>query len=214
MERFALESHKDRIKPIQENLDWRVNLFTIFVDRLSTRVSRKALLEVFNLYGKVVDVFIPLRKRREDSKTTFALVRYKHENEMRRATERANNRKIDGWHVLLEGLEEPYKVLRSNQDLSEGMKKENSEVETVIIYDHMIPDSEVEWLQGCAIRRFRDGMNVKKAQDLIEAEDISCQMCVMGDATILLKFDSKERMEGTLSSFNEMFDTCFEDLRP
>ncbi|XVE71775.1 hypothetical protein DITRI_Ditri10aG0178800 [Diplodiscus trichospermus] len=74
------------------------------------------------------------------------------------------------------GLEEPYKELRSNQDLSEGTKKMNSEVEMVIIYDHMIPDSEVEWLQGCAIGRFRDGMNVKKAQDLIEPEDISCQI--------------------------------------
>ncbi|XVE68886.1 hypothetical protein DITRI_Ditri09bG0105200 [Diplodiscus trichospermus] len=114
----------------------------------------------------------------------------------------------------LKGLEEQYKELRSNQDLYEGTKKENSEVETVIIYDHMIQDSEVEWPQGCAIGRFRDGMNVKKAQDLLEAEDISCQMCVMEGTTILLKFDSKERMEGTLSSFNETFDSCFEDLRP
>ncbi|XVE69300.1 hypothetical protein DITRI_Ditri09bG0140900 [Diplodiscus trichospermus] len=78
--------------------------------------------------------------------------------------------------------------------------REGPEADTEISYDYKIPDSEIEWLQEWAIGRLKDGMNVKSTQDILEAEGISCQICVMGGVTVLLKFDSKERLESVLSS--------------
>ncbi|XVF82531.1 hypothetical protein PTKIN_Ptkin16aG0057100 [Pterospermum kingtungense] len=73
--------------------DWRDHLYTAFVDNLSKRVSRRALWEAFNIYGRVEDVFISFRNAKP---TTFAFVRYKHEVEMRKAIELGNYRRIDG----------------------------------------------------------------------------------------------------------------------
>ncbi|XVE49497.1 hypothetical protein DITRI_Ditri01bG0087100 [Diplodiscus trichospermus] len=148
---------------------------------------RKALWEVFNLYGKIMDVFISFNGKRKESKTTFAFVRCKHENEMWKAIGMTNNRKINGWHVqdqcsykeVLVGLnsnylEEPFKELRSDHILNERTNREGQEVDTEITYNYKIPDSEIEWLQGCAIGRLRDGMNIKNVQDILEAAPASC----------------------------------------
>ncbi|XVE77935.1 hypothetical protein DITRI_Ditri13aG0104100 [Diplodiscus trichospermus] len=60
--------------------DWEANLFTVFIDKLSKRVLRMALWELFNMYGKVVDVFISFKAKQ--GRTTYAFVRYKLESEM------------------------------------------------------------------------------------------------------------------------------------
>ncbi|XVE63687.1 hypothetical protein DITRI_Ditri07aG0039900 [Diplodiscus trichospermus] len=82
--------------------DWRANLFSIFVDSLSRRVSKVALWEAFNNYGRVMDVYIhSFVKGNREKETTFAFVRYKFEAEMIRVIEGGNNRGIDGWHIIV-----------------------------------------------------------------------------------------------------------------
>ncbi|XVE52249.1 hypothetical protein DITRI_Ditri02bG0108000 [Diplodiscus trichospermus] len=80
--------------------DWRASLFSIFVDRLSRRVSIEALWKAFGEYGKVMDVFIPFHDSgNRERNTTFAFVRYKQKSEMLKAIEEGNMRRIDGWFI-------------------------------------------------------------------------------------------------------------------
>lgn len=60
------------------DVDWRAQLQTIFVDRLSKRVSKRALSSIFNSYGVVVDCFIPSVYKRNGSRFTYAFVRFKY----------------------------------------------------------------------------------------------------------------------------------------
>ncbi|XVF87131.1 hypothetical protein PTKIN_Ptkin18bG0094900 [Pterospermum kingtungense] len=79
--------------------DWRARVYTIFVDRLSKRVSKKALWVLFDLFGKVVDVFIPKGTRMNRRRTTFAFSRYWSEREMQNAIRMGNNKEVDGWVI-------------------------------------------------------------------------------------------------------------------
>ncbi|XVE86036.1 hypothetical protein DITRI_Ditri18aG0004100 [Diplodiscus trichospermus] len=80
--------------------DWRDNLFTVFVDNISCRVPKSAVWEVFDLYGKVVDVFIGVPKSwRRQKRITYAFVRYKTLSEMQKAVQEGNNRLIDGRYI-------------------------------------------------------------------------------------------------------------------
>ncbi|XVF83514.1 hypothetical protein PTKIN_Ptkin16aG0494700 [Pterospermum kingtungense] len=74
-------------------VDWKVNLHTVWVNNLSRRASKGSLWEAFNGYGRVVDVFINYHSRKS---YTYAFVRYKHEEECRRAVQEGNRRRIDG----------------------------------------------------------------------------------------------------------------------
>ncbi|XVE85981.1 hypothetical protein DITRI_Ditri17bG0135600 [Diplodiscus trichospermus] len=81
--------------------DWKAQLFTIFVDKLSKRVSRRALWEAFNDYGRVMDIFIPVTANGGRKFTTFAFVRYKTEAKMWNAIKARNNRRIDGLNTIV-----------------------------------------------------------------------------------------------------------------
>ncbi|XVF77615.1 hypothetical protein PTKIN_Ptkin14bG0060200 [Pterospermum kingtungense] len=73
--------------------DWRANLFTIFINNLSSRLSRRVIWEAFNLYGVMVDVFVKFQSKKP---FTFAFVRYKKESECVRAIAERDNCRIDG----------------------------------------------------------------------------------------------------------------------
>ncbi|XVF77530.1 hypothetical protein PTKIN_Ptkin14bG0052100 [Pterospermum kingtungense] len=81
--------------------DWRDSLFTVFIDRLSIRVSRSILWELFNHYGKVVDVFLPSKYSHQFKRIRFTFVRYKLEAEMHRAIQMANGTVVDGFCVTV-----------------------------------------------------------------------------------------------------------------
>ncbi|XVF87533.1 hypothetical protein PTKIN_Ptkin18bG0127900 [Pterospermum kingtungense] len=105
--------------------DWRNNLFTIFVERLSKRVSRKALWELFELFKRVVDVFIPRGMRNPISSTTFAFIRYRMEIEMFNVIRIWNNRRIDGWVVSVKKVDYGWKERKMVSSVNESydMKK-------------------------------------------------------------------------------------------
>ncbi|XVF47771.1 hypothetical protein PTKIN_Ptkin03bG0137100 [Pterospermum kingtungense] len=71
----------------------RGHLPAVLVNNLSRRVSKRALWEVFNQYGAVMDIFISFCSRKP---STFAFVRYRWESECCRAIEGGNQRVIDG----------------------------------------------------------------------------------------------------------------------
>ncbi|XVE80580.1 hypothetical protein DITRI_Ditri14bG0150900 [Diplodiscus trichospermus] len=67
---------------------------------LKGSVSKSALWEVFEVYGRVVDVYIGSSKDwRRERGITFAFVRYKTSSEMLTVIHSGNNRLVDGWHL-------------------------------------------------------------------------------------------------------------------
>ncbi|XVF70808.1 hypothetical protein PTKIN_Ptkin11bG0191400 [Pterospermum kingtungense] len=103
----------NRVSHSSNPTDWRAKLFTVFVDRISKKVSKRFLWRFFKDYGKVVDVFIPKRVLNGNRRFVFAFVRFKQESEFNNAIAKANNRFIDGWHI---------KVSRENHDKKEIRK--------------------------------------------------------------------------------------------
>ncbi|XVE57704.1 hypothetical protein DITRI_Ditri04bG0111000 [Diplodiscus trichospermus] len=55
----------------------------------------------FNKYGREMDIFIPVKDKCRRKATMFAFVRYKYEFKMKRAVEAGNNRRIDGWNIVV-----------------------------------------------------------------------------------------------------------------
>ncbi|XVF77453.1 hypothetical protein PTKIN_Ptkin14bG0044800 [Pterospermum kingtungense] len=71
------------------------------MDRISKRISKKALWELFSHYGDVVDVFIPYRLYKANCRTVFAFVRFKRESDMLRVIRVWNNKVIDGHRIVV-----------------------------------------------------------------------------------------------------------------
>ena len=67
-ERYSVPFGESKLK------DFRDNLFSIFVDNLSSNVDQRCLWEVFKPFGKVRDVYLSMEKRSRRSK--FAFVRF------------------------------------------------------------------------------------------------------------------------------------------
>ncbi|KAK8601296.1 hypothetical protein V6N12_051134 [Hibiscus sabdariffa] len=73
---------------------------TIFVEFVSKRIHRAALMEAFSEYGRVLDVYMAYyNKKRYSRKYTFAFVRFARWEDAARAVVRGNNRRMDGFHV-------------------------------------------------------------------------------------------------------------------
>ncbi|KAE8707784.1 Pentatricopeptide repeat-containing protein [Hibiscus syriacus] len=81
--------------------------WTMFVNNLSKRVSRRALRELFHYQGPVTRVFIPSVTNKPKYKTsTFAFIQFASEDSLRKAIENVNGTWIDGMRVSVGG----YKV--------------------------------------------------------------------------------------------------------
>ncbi|OMP14140.1 hypothetical protein COLO4_00259 [Corchorus olitorius] len=113
MERFAKELEKMLIHPTYESqsnfcrfpaggrsytVDWRSNLYSIFVTSLSHRVTRNALWDAFSDYGHLADVFIHRGGERK-GRTTFAFVRYWREKDAFSALQKADSRYLEGVRI-------------------------------------------------------------------------------------------------------------------
>ncbi|KAL4387604.1 hypothetical protein GQ457_09G021300 [Hibiscus cannabinus] len=81
---------------------WLQYVWTAFVDNLSRRVSRGALWELFNHYGKVTRVFIPVVNKKPRYKfSTFAFVQFASSGDLDRAIRFTNKSKIDGRFIAV-----------------------------------------------------------------------------------------------------------------
>ncbi|XVF65630.1 hypothetical protein PTKIN_Ptkin09bG0264500 [Pterospermum kingtungense] len=82
---------------MEHSIDPRnANLSTVFINNLSCRVSKNVLWEIFNLYGRVANVFINYSSNKS---STFAFVRFWSDLDSRRAITEENGRCIDGWVI-------------------------------------------------------------------------------------------------------------------
>ncbi|GMI75949.1 hypothetical protein HRI_001264200 [Hibiscus trionum] len=100
----------------RSNVD--VNRWVIFIDNLSRRVSRVALKELFEHYGSVQKIFIPMVNNKPKYRfCTFALIHMGNEKDMIRAIEKTHNSLIDGRKVAVSKAKfpEPRKTLNAQQ---------------------------------------------------------------------------------------------------
>ncbi|KAL4366522.1 hypothetical protein GQ457_05G033590 [Hibiscus cannabinus] len=76
--------------------------YSIFVDNVSKRIHYTSLKEAFQVYGEVLDVYIAYRnRRRRYEKTTFAFIRFRGEEEAKRAIESGSGRLMDGFQIRI-----------------------------------------------------------------------------------------------------------------
>ncbi|OMO98831.1 reverse transcriptase [Corchorus capsularis] len=80
-----------------ESFWWRLSLHAVYVSNLSNKVSKKAIWEIFNDFGVVVDAF--LSNRKQNGSSCFAFVRYRFKEESVRAVELGNGRRVDGRQI-------------------------------------------------------------------------------------------------------------------
>ncbi|XVF71504.1 hypothetical protein PTKIN_Ptkin12aG0043100 [Pterospermum kingtungense] len=276
--------------------EWRSNLFTAFVDRISKRVSRKRLWEFFEIFGRVVDIFIPRKVLQDKSRFGYAFVRFKQESELINAIEKANNRFMDGWRIKVskanpekkgvkvknmksrdplvrnqevrktvwngrdnrsyrdvvigedrsgvvrqklpvtevllmneEGTSQGLKVSRDHGEsscpmgssqkevsasdevrcLSQKNEREaNQELISDVVFNQVIPDSEMEWLKFCIVGRVKDTISWEVLCNTYDSARIPCKICPLGGVSVLFRFHSLREMEAAM----ELFQTTSVDV--
>ncbi|KAE8675548.1 RecQ-mediated genome instability protein 1 [Hibiscus syriacus] len=104
-------------------------IWSVFVDNLSRRVSRRALGEHFSYHGKVIRVFIPFINNRPKYKDcTFAFVHFASKEDLCNAVEKMNNVRVNG-RIIYVSVAKYDK--RSEKKSREGIRAEGSKrVET------------------------------------------------------------------------------------
>ncbi|XP_022855127.1 serine/arginine-rich splicing factor SC35-like isoform X2 [Olea europaea var. sylvestris] len=75
--------------------------FSLLVLNITFRTTADDLFPLFDKYGKVVDVFIPRDRRTGDSRG-FAFVRYKYQDEARKAVEKLDGKLVDGREIMVQ----------------------------------------------------------------------------------------------------------------
>ncbi|KAK8661203.1 hypothetical protein V6N13_052101 [Hibiscus sabdariffa] len=76
-------------------------VFTVFVDRVSKCIHRAALWEAFSDYGKISDVYIAYwNRKRRLMKHTFAFIRFFSKEDIQKAINGGNGRRMDGFFIL------------------------------------------------------------------------------------------------------------------
>ncbi|XP_039007793.1 RNA-binding protein with serine-rich domain 1-like [Hibiscus syriacus] len=102
--------------------------WTVFVDNLSKRVTRRELREIFDIYGRVLRVYIPSFMVKPNYKSsTFAFVQYAMEEGCRRAIQNVNGTLIDGKRVSV-GVAKYQKERRRATDDKKFQVKGNKHV--------------------------------------------------------------------------------------
>ncbi|XVF50690.1 hypothetical protein PTKIN_Ptkin04bG0122600 [Pterospermum kingtungense] len=159
----------------QQRSDWRANLFTVFFNNLSRRVSRNALWEAFEAYGRVVDIFILDHSKRP---FCFAFVRYRSVEECRRVVRDGNGRRIDGMLILVK--EEGKKPCANLTHEDNAVVNEQSELVLEMVdrirkvmcpeeihIDIDIPAKEIEWLSRSVFAAIKDTVGLDDVKEFL-----------------------------------------------
>ncbi|XVF68032.1 hypothetical protein PTKIN_Ptkin10aG0170300 [Pterospermum kingtungense] len=291
-----------------------MGVFTAFVDRLNKRIPKSALWELFSHYGSLVDVFIPYRLYRSSRKTVYGFVRFKFEADMMRVIKEWNNKKVDGFCLVVKRArvgkvnnsrlnsdeKEPYRKMggrgkpwkerdhRTFRDVVLGIPADHNNKEDVMgqnqhvvisskvdcpwggsitaksgiiendrgvveagdlgkdpAFDDLvkaqdkvivegktshldevdeslrssmsfsvcIQESEIEWLNSCAIRMVKDGVDLPSIKAGIENTGFQCHVCPMGGISVLLRFESEVSMRSFLKDPLFVRDQWFETVQ-
>ncbi|XVF82058.1 hypothetical protein PTKIN_Ptkin16aG0012900 [Pterospermum kingtungense] len=250
--------------------DWIANLHTVFINNLSCRVSRKVLWDLFNIYGRVADVYIKYSRNRS---YTFAFVRYWLDLESKRAIAEANGRCIDGRRISVNkamvgwnqcrsyenhkdktssGInrkfsggwkvrdQRPYRSYRDalmkhpsrkmDEPTLEAIRKEDTLTNKVISSESIlggksedgfierfnfnieIPDSELSWLDNCAIAILKDYVELCSIKKLLLDNGFSGKVSPVGGISICIWFDQANERDKFLEFVSSMDSNPFESI--
>ncbi|XVE68528.1 hypothetical protein DITRI_Ditri09bG0075200 [Diplodiscus trichospermus] len=175
----------------RSRVDKRANLHTVFVDRLSKRVSKKALWDLIDLYGDVMDIYIPYRLHHSNRRTAFAFVRKFGKEKITNGTfkprttmtldfngsDHRTYKEVALGHFYGDaGLEDKNNRLEDPGRLDNEQIDDDEELKSFVEFNHTIADSELDWLKKSVI------VTVK---ELVTLDDI-----MTGGVSAMLKFDS------------------------
>ncbi|XVF21618.1 hypothetical protein REPUB_Repub12eG0105900 [Reevesia pubescens] len=238
--RLQTISHKSghqNHKILMQRLEWRSRLHSVFVDNIRCRVSRNALWEAFNQYGRVVDVYLsPSVKQGKARSFTFAFVRYKHEHEALKAIMEGDRRKIDGCFIFVKKTN--VRDGRSYKDVLVGFAPQKGDersgdfdIEMEVcpgkvneVYDDSaakavnfeigLPKNDMDWLYRSAIGRPVGFLSFVDVQTVLKRKNINCLLALMGDVTVLATFRSNEEMISVLHDNKSLVDDIFKHIAP
>ncbi|GMI63934.1 hypothetical protein HRI_000062700 [Hibiscus trionum] len=99
-------------------------VWTVFIDNLNRRVSRAALRELFNHYGRTSSVFIPeINRNRKYKESTFAFVTMVSKEEMLLIISMFDNTRIDGRVVRVSQAKYPKRNHRTTMGFGPRSKE-------------------------------------------------------------------------------------------
>ncbi|XVE84681.1 hypothetical protein DITRI_Ditri17bG0032900 [Diplodiscus trichospermus] len=203
---------------------WKTKLFSVFVGKLSTRVSERALWELFSLYGRVVDVYFPVTSKvNRERRTGYAFVRYKFEYEMRRAIQEGNNRKVDGWRIRVERAFIKRREMKSPQKGLNPITKNDYGIRLSFVAnqaglrDHRsYRDVVAGRVLGAVDKGKEEGTSMKtKDQEIPNVVEVSgCQQLIF-DELYIPKEDLESLGRSTIGHFKELrvMDDFYEYMR-
>ncbi|XVF36337.1 hypothetical protein REPUB_Repub19eG0049700 [Reevesia pubescens] len=206
-----------------QKFHWRSNLFSVFVDNLSCRVSKNALWEAFCQYGKVVDVYISFASKYGKARSyTFAFVRYKFEHEALAAIEEGNRRMIDGRCIVVKKaesdasskskLESLEKAKNTDQVYTAG-KVFSDVVRDGISYREVLLGKELFVDKVCkpdlgskddvvslsAVGKLLNVPSIAVVQEIFDKNNVNAVISPLGGISVLVTFHSKQEMKGFCS---------------
>ncbi|XVF51723.1 hypothetical protein PTKIN_Ptkin04bG0207700 [Pterospermum kingtungense] len=207
--------------------DWRDHLYTAFVDNLSKRLSRRALWEAFNIYGRVEDVFISFRNAKP---TTFAFVRDRRSVQNKKffqecsldnpSNPKSFNERVDRSYrdvVIGVGMEKEDEQLEgvSKGTLKGNFKpgeKEESYCFPEVIYNVEIPNIEMEWLNKSVICKLKEAVSIQMVTEFFKDVGFDCKLAPMEGVTVCATFSSKEEHDGFVDKAQlyakDYFNSC------
>lgn len=74
---------------------------TLFVGRLNYSTTEERISKEFSIFGKVLGVRL-VRDKKTDKSKGYAFVEFKHKSDADYALRKADNRKIDGFRILVD----------------------------------------------------------------------------------------------------------------
>ncbi|XVF83769.1 hypothetical protein PTKIN_Ptkin16aG0519200 [Pterospermum kingtungense] len=161
--------------------EWWASLPTVFVNNLSKRVSKRALWEVFNHYGTVMDVFVKFHSRKP---FTFAFIRFKLESDCQRAVVEVNNnaQRTRGdrtyKEVLMGNVNDtgafvpPGECLKGAESTEARPCLKESVEEASFNFE--LKENDVNWLEFVIIGRLKENMDWRYVAKLMSENDVPC----------------------------------------
>ncbi|KAE8725177.1 hypothetical protein F3Y22_tig00009009pilonHSYRG00196 [Hibiscus syriacus] len=154
-------------KSIASTEEW-----TVFIDNLSKRVSRRVLREFFSPYGQIVRIFIPrfLEKSKYKS-STFAFVQFIDEESREKAIQSVNGRWFDGRRLSV-GVAKYQKGTKKEVDDGKSMLRIKSREQELVS----------NGLKAKSLQSFRDGRTYKEVarSDVNKRREQESEMLVEG----------------------------------
>ncbi|KAK7275434.1 hypothetical protein RIF29_16551 [Crotalaria pallida] len=166
----------------------------------------KELWKTFQRWGRVVDVFIPLKRNKIGDK--FAFIRYQHVRDTK-DLEKQLDKMIIGSKKALRQNTNPQRPARGGEDRG---KEEDPDWKGMTV---RIEEKEWGWLKGAHVGKLRELEMVEGIHDAMQEEGITTikTLHMGGDLMLLMPLEGEEIME-ILKDTEEFFSNWFVYIKP